>query len=142
MPEGRGTVAINGAASRSNSGFRFNRGCIVMAPICQQRSLVHRSIALALGALVMAQAPFASAQSSATAASAAPESVEALIKELGLVESQAAVRTRKDWRVPKKIVLLGADPGTRAQKDAFAAILPSAEVVTVPNMQAAVSATA
>lgn len=104
------------------------------------RSLVYRAVAIALG--VCAVTSTASAQAPATAGPASPQSVEALIKELGIVESQGSARDRKNWRVPKKIVLLGADPGTRAQRDAFQGILPNAEVVTVPNMQAAVTATA
>jgi hypothetical protein len=106
------------------------------------RSLISRSVAGALCALAVAQAPVALAQAPAASAPATPQSVEALIKELGIVEGQTVTRTRKDWRVPKKIVLLGADPGTRAQRDAFAAILPNAEVVVVPNMPAAVTAAA
>jgi phosphoglycerate dehydrogenase-like enzyme len=106
------------------------------------RSLISRSVAVALGALAVAQAPVALAQAPATNAPANSQSVEALIKELGIVESSTVARSRKDWRVPKKIVLLGTDPGTHAQRDAFSAILPSAEIVVVPNMSAAVTAAA
>jgi phosphoglycerate dehydrogenase-like enzyme len=104
------------------------------------RSLVYSAVAIVLGACTVT--PAALAQAPATAANASPPNVESLIKELGLVESTGTAKDRKAWRVPKKIVLLGADPGTRAQRDAFQAILPNAEVVTVPNMQAAVTATA
>jgi phosphoglycerate dehydrogenase-like enzyme len=104
------------------------------------RSLVYRAVAIVLGACTVT--PAAVAQAPATAATANPQSVEALIKELGIVESTGTAKDRKAWRVPKKIVLLGGDPGTRAQRDQFQAILPNAEVVTVPNMQAAVTATA
>jgi phosphoglycerate dehydrogenase-like enzyme len=113
-----------------------------VSEICRYRSLISRSVAIALGALAVAQAPAALAQASATAQAGNPQGVESLIKELGLVEGQAPARSRKEWRVPKKIVLLGSDPGTRAQRDAFAAILPSAEVVVVPTMPAAVEASA
>jgi phosphoglycerate dehydrogenase-like enzyme len=105
------------------------------------RSLISRSTAAALGALAVAQSPVALAQAPA-ATPANSQSVEALIKELGIVESQAPARSRKDWRVPKKIVLLGTDPGTRAQRDAFQAVLPNAEIVVVPNMPAAATAAA
>jgi phosphoglycerate dehydrogenase-like enzyme len=105
------------------------------------RSLISRSIATVLGALAVAQAPVALAQAPA-ATPASSQSVEALIKELGIVEGQAPARSRKEWRVPKKIVLLGADPGTRAQRDAFQEVLPNAEIVVVPNMPAAVTAAA
>lgn len=104
------------------------------------RSLVYRAVAVVLGACTAA--PAALAQAPATAATTGPESVEALIKELGITESKGSARDRKDWRVPKKIVLLGGDAGTRAQRDDFQAIVPNAEVVTVPNMQAAITAAA
>ncbi len=55
--------------------------------------------------------------------------VAGLIKELGIVESGTDVRARKEWRQPKKIVLLGGDPGTRAQRDAFHGAGAEAEVV-------------
>ncbi len=66
-----------------------------MAPICRGTLFIHRSIAIAVGCFAMAQAPFVSAQSSAPAAADSPQSVEALIKELGLVESQTLARTRR-----------------------------------------------
>ena len=104
------------------------------------RSIVSRTVAMALGALAVAQAPAVLGQSPAPAASGNPPSVAEIIKDLGIVEADTPVRSRKEWRVPKKIVLIGGDPGTRAQRDAFAAIVPNAEVVVVPNAQAAVSA--
>ncbi len=66
--------------------------------------------------------------------------MQALIKDLGLRESDAAARSRKDWRVPKKIVMIGGDPGTRRARDDFAKIVPGAEVVAVPDFDAAVAA--
>jgi phosphoglycerate dehydrogenase-like enzyme len=105
------------------------------------RSLVCRAMAVALGACTAA--PAAVAQAPATAATTGtPANVEALISQYGLVESSTPVRDRKDWRVPKKIVLLGADAGTLRQRDAFKAIVPAAEVVAVPNLQAAITAAA
>jgi phosphoglycerate dehydrogenase-like enzyme len=106
------------------------------------RSLIPRATAALIAAIAVAQAPGAPAQSPAPppASTAGPQSVEALIKDLGIRESETPVRNRKDWRVPKKIVLLGADPGTRAARDSFAAILPGAEVVVAPDFAAAVAA--
>jgi phosphoglycerate dehydrogenase-like enzyme len=104
--------------------------------------LISRSVAALIGALVVAQAPAVLAQAPASMPVGDPQNVANLIKDLGIRESDTTVRNRKEWRAPKKIVLLGADPATRAQRDAFAAIVPNAEVVVVPNVPAAVTATA
>ncbi|HEV7717084.1 MAG TPA: NAD(P)-dependent oxidoreductase, partial [Steroidobacteraceae bacterium] len=106
----------------------------------RSRLLVSRAVAAMAGVIAMSQAPVALAQSPATAPVTSVPSIEALIKDLGLRESDTPVRNRKDWRVPKKIVLLGGDPGTRAARDSFAAILPSAEIVVAPDFAAAVAA--
>lgn len=87
--------------------------------------------------LSVAHAPTALSQSQGTSPEA--QNVQTLIKDLGLRESESAVRDRKDWRVPKKIVLVGADPGTRRARDDFAKIVPSAEVVAVPDFDSAVA---
>ena len=100
--------------------------------------MISRFVAALIGALAVAQVGHVQAQVSGPASAA--DSVDALIRDLGIKESDKAVRDRKEWRVPKKIVLLGGDPGTRAQRDAFAAILPKAEIVVVPNMQEAAKA--
>ena len=117
----------------------MTEGCAV--PVTYRyRLLVSRAIAALAGVIVVAQVPAALAQSPAAAPATSAQSVEALIKDLGIRESDTPVRNRKDWRVPKKIVLLGADPGTRAARDWFAAILPGAEVVVAPDFAAAVAA--
>jgi phosphoglycerate dehydrogenase-like enzyme len=95
-------------------------------------------VATLLGVAAALHLSVALAQSPASAPTGNPEVVANLVKELGIRESDAPARSRKEWRVPKKIVLMGGDPGTRAQRDAFAAILPNAEIVVVPNMAAAV----
>lgn len=102
------------------------------------RSLISCTVAALAGVLCVAHAPAALAQSQGASPEAA--NVQALIKDLGLRESDAAVRGRKDWRVPKKIVMIGGDPGTRRARDDFAKILPGAEVVAVPNFESAVAA--
>jgi phosphoglycerate dehydrogenase-like enzyme len=104
------------------------------------RPLISRTVATVIGALAVAQPPAALAQTSAQAVNGNPQVATDLIDELGLRESDTPVRDRKDWRVPKKIVLLGADPGTRAQREAFGSILPGAEIVVVPDMPAAARA--
>jgi phosphoglycerate dehydrogenase-like enzyme len=99
----------------------------------RHRSLISCTVAALAGFLSIAQA-----QSQGTSPEAA--NVQALIKDLGLKESDTAARSQKNWRVPKKIVLIGGDPGTRRARDDFAKIVPGAEVVAVPDFDAAVAA--
>ena len=104
------------------------------------RLLALGSVAVLASAIAVAQAPAALAQTSRAPAAASPPSVETLVKDLGIRESETPVRNRKDWRVPKKIVLLGGDPGTRAAREGFSAMLPGAEIVVAPDYAAAVAA--
>ena len=104
------------------------------------RSLVSCTVAALAGVLCVAQAPAALSQSQG--ASPEAQNVQTLIKDLGLRESDAATRERKDWRVPKKIVMVGGDPGTSRARDDFAKIVPGAEVVAVPDFNSAVAAIA
>jgi phosphoglycerate dehydrogenase-like enzyme len=101
-------------------------------------SLVSCTVAALAGVLCVAQAPAALSQSQGAAPEA--QNVQTLIKDLGLRESDAATRERKDWRVPKKIVMIGGDPGTRRARDDFAKIVPGAEVVAVSDFNSAVAA--
>jgi phosphoglycerate dehydrogenase-like enzyme len=100
--------------------------------------LISCTVAALAGILSVAQAPAALSQSQGASPEAA--NVQALIKDLGLRESDTPVRNRKDWRVPKKIVLIGGDPGTRRARDDFAKILPGAQIVAAPDFKAAVAA--
>jgi phosphoglycerate dehydrogenase-like enzyme len=102
------------------------------------RSLVSCTVAALVGVLSVAQAPTALSQSQGVSPEAA--NVQALIRDLGLRESDAIAKDRKNWRVPKKIVMIGGDPGTRRARDDFAKIVPGAEVVAVPDFNAAVAA--
>lgn len=70
-----------------------------------------------------------------TLASAAddPKAVADLISRLRLEESPTPVKERPDWRVPKKIVVLG---GLR-DRAAFAAAAPGAQVVVVRDVASA-----
>lgn len=104
----------------------------------RHRSLISCTVAALAGVLSVAQAPAALSQSQGTSPEAA--NVQALIRDLGLRESDAAARSRKDWRAPKKIVMIGGDPATRRARDDFAKIAPGAEVVAVPDFSAAVAA--
>ncbi|MEJ0036383.1 MAG: D-2-hydroxyacid dehydrogenase [Gammaproteobacteria bacterium] len=96
------------------------------------------TVAAFVGVFAVAQAPAALSQSQGVSPEA--QNVAALIKDLSLRESDAAARARKEWRVPKKIVMIGGDPGTRRARDDFAKILPGAEVVVVSDFNAAVAA--
>jgi phosphoglycerate dehydrogenase-like enzyme len=104
------------------------------------RSLVSCTVAALAGVLSVAQVPPARSQSRGVSPEA--QNVQVLIKDLGLRESDAATRERKDWRVPKKIVMIGGDPGTSRARDDFAKIVPGAEVVAVPDFNSAVAAIA
>ncbi len=65
-----------------------------------------------------------------------PQTVAALMKELRLEESPAPVRARKDWRAPKKIVVLGS----ASQARELAAAAPGAEIVTAGDVASAARA--
>jgi phosphoglycerate dehydrogenase-like enzyme len=65
---------------------------------------------------------------------------ETLIKELGLRESASAARARKDWRAPKKIVVLGGGVQSGSTYDAVKQAAPGAEIVVVPDSAAMVKA--
>jgi phosphoglycerate dehydrogenase-like enzyme len=104
----------------------------------RSRSFVSSAVAALAGALAVAQAPVALSQSQGASPEAAK--VAQLMKDLGLHESDTAVRSRKDWRVPKKIVMIGGDPGTRQAREDFTKIAPGAEVVAVSDFNSAVAA--
>lgn len=53
-----------------------------------------------------------------------------LIKELRIEEDSTPVRERKNWRAPKKIVVLG-------RADEFEGAVPGAQIIAVPNAAAA-----
>lgn len=107
------------------------------------RHIVSRSLATLLGALAVSQAPSAMAQSAPVAPDGNdPAYVASLIKDLGIRESDTEVRARKEWRQPKKIVLLGVDPATRGQREPFQALVPKAEVVVVASVSEAAKAAA
>lgn len=54
-----------------------------------------------------------------------------IMKELRIQEDSAPVRERKNWRPPKKIVVL------LANTDAFAGAAPGAQLIAAPNLAAA-----
>lgn len=66
-----------------------------------------------------------------------PDRAARLIKELGVIEDTASPRDRKDWRAPKKIVILasGGSPSAAEQK-ALAEAAPTAKLLVVDNVAA------
>lgn len=69
------------------------------------------------------------------------EPVDAVIARLRVQEAPQAIRERKQWRVPRKVVLL-AFGGWAGRQEAFASVAPKSQIVVVKDMAAAVSATA
>jgi phosphoglycerate dehydrogenase-like enzyme len=59
-----------------------------------------------------------------------------MIAELGLRESGQPVRERKDWRTPKKIVVIGGGSQAGSPYDALKLEAPKAEIVLVPDTAA------
>ncbi len=71
------------------------------------------------------------------------ESADAVIARLRVREAAQPVRDRKQWRVPRKIVLLelGNPGGWAGRQEAFAAAAPRSQVVVVKDVAAAMAAT-
>lgn len=72
------------------------------------------------------------------------ESVASVITRLRLQEAPQPVRERKQWRSPKKVVLLefGNPRGWAGQQEKFAAAAPKAQIVVATDLPSALSATA
>jgi len=72
------------------------------------------------------------------------ESVAAVISRLRVQEAPQPIRERKQWRAPKKVVLLefGNPAGWAGQQEKFAAAAPKAQVVVAKDLPSALSATA
>ena len=75
--------------------------------------------------------PFQAAQPSETPA--------AVIARLRLRLAPAPVRARRDWRPPRKVVLLAFDPRTRAEGTALASAVPHAQFVVATSRAAAIA---
>jgi phosphoglycerate dehydrogenase-like enzyme len=58
-----------------------------------------------------------------------------VVAELGLREAPTAVRERKAWRAPKKIVVLGGGPQPGSAHDAISKAAPGAKVVLVASSE-------
>jgi phosphoglycerate dehydrogenase-like enzyme len=65
------------------------------------------------------------------------DAVAAMIKKYNVQEDSTPVRQRKDWRVPKKMVVVGGVIRD-AERDKVAKLLPGTAIVYVPDTAAAV----
>jgi phosphoglycerate dehydrogenase-like enzyme len=65
------------------------------------------------------------------------DAVAAMIKKYNVQEDSMPVRQRKDWRVPKKMVVVGGVIRD-AERDKVAKLLPGTDIVYVPDTAAAV----
>ena len=72
------------------------------------------------------------------------ESVAAVIARLRVQEAPQQIRERKQWRTPKKVVLLefGNPTGWAGRQEQLAAVAPKAQIVIVRDLPSALSATA
>jgi phosphoglycerate dehydrogenase-like enzyme len=103
-----------------------------------------RSTEALRGLLVVVAGGLAALATSAAARADGRESVGAVMTRLRVQEAPQPVRDRKQWRVPKKIVLLelGNPNGWAGRQEAFAAVAPKSRVVVATDMATAVSTTA
>lgn len=71
------------------------------------------------------------------------ESVTAVMTRLRVQEAPQPIRERKQWRAPKKVVLLEfGNPSWAGRQEKFAAAAPKAQVVVARDLPSALSATA
>lgn len=98
--------------------------------------MMHRLLRRAMPASTASLVTFAAALgafcSSAAPATEPDPRVAGLITELGIEEDATPSRERKDWRAPKKIVVLGSIPA--GEREALASAAPGAQVVVVPDV--------
>ncbi len=93
---------------------------------------MNRAFAILMGATAILAA------SAATAADD-PDKVAAILKKFNVQEAATPVRERKDWRVPKKVVVLAVSVPEGPERAAIAAILPGARIVYVEDAATAAS---
>lgn len=105
--------------------------------------LAIRSTALR-GALAFLAAGLMAVSMVAAARADDTESVAAVISRLRVQEAPQPIRERKQWRAPKKVVLLefGNPAGWAGRQEKFAAAAPKAQVVVAKDLPSALSATA
>jgi phosphoglycerate dehydrogenase-like enzyme len=101
-----------------------------------------RSLAIR-GALAFLAAGLVTLSASSAARAADTESVAAVITRLRVQDAPQPVRARKQWRVPKKVVLLEFynPTGWAGRQEKFAAVAPQTQVVVAKDLPSALSAT-
>ncbi|MGH8328650.1 MAG: D-2-hydroxyacid dehydrogenase, partial [Steroidobacteraceae bacterium] len=82
----------------------------------------------------------ASAKRTAATGLASPASAAAVVARLRLEPAPAPVRERKDWRPPRKIVLLAFDRRTAGERAGLARVAPQARLVAAKDRAAAIAA--
>ncbi|HTT02456.1 MAG TPA: D-2-hydroxyacid dehydrogenase [Steroidobacteraceae bacterium] len=91
---------------------------------------------LVLGALLAA--PLPGVPAAPTAPAAPSETVDAMLARLGIQAAPTPVRERKDWRPPRKVLLLAFNPATAGERDRLAAAVPRARFVLAKDVTEAV----
>lgn len=103
------------------------------------------SAAAVLAALLVLGAPASAPAQQPTGAQEggdARESPEAVIARLQLRESPAPVRVRRDWRPPRKVVLLAFNRNTAREREALARAVPGARFIVATDRASAIAAAA
>lgn len=106
-------------------------------PLAIRSTAIRGALAfLAAGLMALSMPPAAHADDT--------ESVAAVITRLRVQEAPQPIRERKQWRTPKKVVLLefGNPRGWAGRQERFAAVAPKAQVVVATDLPSALSATA
>ncbi|MGH8149050.1 MAG: NAD(P)-dependent oxidoreductase, partial [Steroidobacteraceae bacterium] len=83
-----------------------------------------------------------SAPPATPAAGADPPETASVIARLRLRAAPRPVRERKNWRPPRKVVLLAFDRRTAGERNALARVVPNARLVVARNRVAAIAAAA
>jgi phosphoglycerate dehydrogenase-like enzyme len=79
-------------------------------------------------------------QTRALSAADSPATVANVMRTLRVEEAPTPVRERKDWRRPKKIVLLAFNPRTASQREELASAAPGVDLVAAKDIPTAVAA--
>jgi phosphoglycerate dehydrogenase-like enzyme len=105
-------------------------------PLAIRSSAIRGALAFLAAGLMTLSMPAARADDT--------ESVTAVIMRLRVHEAPQPIRERKQWRVPKKVVLLefGNPTGWAGRQEKFAAVAPKAQIVVARDLPSALSATA
>jgi phosphoglycerate dehydrogenase-like enzyme len=106
-------------------------------PLAIRSTAIRGALAFLAGGLVALSMPSAALADDT-------ESVAAVITRLRVQEAPQPIRERKQWRTPRKVVLLafGNPKGWAERQEKFAAAAPKTQVVIARDLPSALSATA